>query len=134
MAMDVVADVSAILAVLLDEPERVAIELAAEGNELLAPGCISWEVGNALYGAVKRNRIKVHEALSIYAEFERIPLRQVSVSVPSAIEISSRHRISAYDAYYLECARAQRAPILTLDVGMVKAAKAMKIRIGAIPV
>jgi predicted nucleic acid-binding protein len=132
--MNVVADLSAILAVLLDEPERAAVEMAAEGNELLAPGCVSWEMGNALYGAVKRNRIKVSEALSIYAEFEKIPLRQISVSVASAIEISARHRISAYDAYYLECARAQRAPILTLDAGMLKVAKAMKIKIGGIPV
>jgi predicted nucleic acid-binding protein len=68
--MIIVADVSIIMAVLLNEPERAAIELAATGNELIAPGCVLWEVGNALYGAIRRNRIKVSEALSICAEFD----------------------------------------------------------------
>jgi predicted nucleic acid-binding protein len=130
--MKIVADVSIIMAVLLNEPERAAIERATMGNDLIAPGCVAWEVGNALYGAIRRSRIKVSDALSIYAEFERIPLRQISVDFASAIGISARYRIPAYDAYYLECARAQQAPIVTLDAGMLKVAKAMNIKIGGI--
>jgi predicted nucleic acid-binding protein len=133
-AMNVAADVSIIMAVLLNEPERAAIELAAMGNDLIAPGCVSWEVGNALYGAIRRSQIKVSDALSIYAEFKKIPLRQISVDVAAAIGISAKHKIPAYDAYYLECARAQQAPILTLDARMLKVAEAMNIKIGGIPV
>jgi predicted nucleic acid-binding protein len=130
--MNIVTDVSIIMAVLLNEPERAAIELAVTGKDLIAPGCIAWEVGNALYGAMKRSRISLSDALAICAEFEKIPLRQIGIDFALAIGISTKYKIPAYDAYYLECARAQQAPLLTLDAGMLKVARAMKIKIGGI--
>jgi predicted nucleic acid-binding protein len=127
--MDIVIDVSGILAVLLNEPERPAIELATMGHHLISPGCVRWEVGNALYGAIKRDRIKVQEALSAFEDYERIPIRQVDVDMGAALRIAARHKIPTYDACYLECARAQRTALLTLDDRMMKVAATLKINV-----
>ena len=37
--------------------------------------------------------------------------------------------IYAYDAYYLQCARENELPLLSLDGNMLKIAKAMKITV-----
>jgi predicted nucleic acid-binding protein len=126
--MEIVVDVSAILAVLLNEPERPALELATMGHDLVSPACVAWELGNALYGAIKRARIGVREAISVFSEFNEIPLRQINIDVASAIRIAATHKLPAYDAYYLECARAQRTSVLTLDARMLQVAAKMKIK------
>ena len=46
--MDVVIDTSAIVAVIVDEPERNKIIELTTGNRLICPGSIPWEIGNAL--------------------------------------------------------------------------------------
>ena len=49
-----IIDPSALLAVLLNEKDRLAMEKKSKGFALAAPGCINWEIANALYGAFKR--------------------------------------------------------------------------------
>ena len=126
--MEIVTDVSAVMAVLLNEPERAAVELATLGHDLIAPGCISWEIGNALYGAIKRHRVSEHDALAALAEFGRIPIRHIGIDVGASLRIAAKYRIPAYDAYYLECARSQQTSLLTLDGRMLKVAAEMRIK------
>ena len=45
--MDIVIDISAIVAVIFNEPERKAIIKKTNGQTLIGPGSISWEIGNA---------------------------------------------------------------------------------------
>lgn len=45
--MDIVIDTSAIIAVIVDEPERERIIELTRGNTLIGPGSILWEIGNA---------------------------------------------------------------------------------------
>ena len=45
--MNIVMDSSAIIAVIVAEPERDAIIAATAGHALIGPGSIPWEVGNA---------------------------------------------------------------------------------------
>ncbi len=52
----VVIDTSAIIAVLVSEPERGPIVRATIGQELVAPGSVHWEVGNALSAMLERRR------------------------------------------------------------------------------
>ena len=127
--MEIVTDLSAIMAVLLNEPERPGLELATIGHDLIAPGCIHWEIGNALYGAIKRHRMSERDALSALAEFGRIPIRHIGVDIGASIRIAAKHGIPTYDAYYLECARAQRKALLTLDTRMLRVAGEMEINV-----
>jgi predicted nucleic acid-binding protein len=41
--------------------------------------------------------------------------------------IASEHRLYAYDAYLLECSRARRGPLLTLDRALARVAAKMSI-------
>ncbi len=95
---------------------------ATTGVELLAPGSVHWEVGNALSALLKRKRItlgQAHRALDAYAA---IPLRFIDVDLALSLQIAADHRLYAYDAYLLTCALAQRAPLLTLDRDLQRAA------------
>jgi len=127
MSSQVVIDVSALLAVLLNEPERPLIESATENCILIGPGCVPWEIGNALYTAVKRNRMGVNAAVEVLSAFETVPLRVVDVSLAGALRIAARHKIPSYDAYYLECARTLRVPLLTLDARMRSVAQNLNL-------
>jgi uncharacterized protein with PIN domain len=56
MAANIVTDTSAVLAVLLDEPEKEAVVEATMGSVVCAPASLRWEVGNAATAGVKRRR------------------------------------------------------------------------------
>ncbi|NUM53734.1 MAG: type II toxin-antitoxin system VapC family toxin [Candidatus Hydrogenedentes bacterium] len=113
--MEIVIDTSALLAVILDEPERERIIERTVGHTLVGPGSIPWEVGNAFSALLKRNRISRGEARRGLQLFGEIPLRYVSTNMEQAITIASQERIYAYDAYLIECALRLVAPLLTLD-------------------
>ncbi|MGD0919611.1 MAG: hypothetical protein ABSB22_24490 [Thermodesulfobacteriota bacterium] len=55
--MDIVIDTSALLAVIVAEPERDRIVVAASGHTLIGPGSIPWEIGNAFSAMIKQRRL-----------------------------------------------------------------------------
>ncbi len=122
--MDIVIDTSAILAVLLDEPERPAILAQTTGVTLLAPGSLSWEVGNALASFLKRRRLTLAQALGILRTFGDVAIRTVTIDAGRAVTLASALSLYAYDAYMLEAARQHACALLTLDQGLLRAAAA----------
>jgi len=120
--MDIVIDASAILAVVLNEPERRAIIAAAKGTKLLAPESIPFEIGNAISSLLKRRAIGIAEGIAVYHGFAGIPIRFVQVDLPRAISIAGEEGLYAYDAYLLAIAEAFKAPLLTLDRRLAAAA------------
>ena len=125
--MDIVIDTSALVAVLLSEPERPGLVRATKGAALIAPASVHWEVGNALSAALKRHRVTTAQAQRALAVYERIPVRFVDVELGLALEIAAREAIYAYDAYLLACALIHRAPLLTLDARLARTAAAAAI-------
>jgi len=111
----VVIDTSALLAVLLEEPERPALIIATKGVVLFAPASLPWEVGNALVAATRRRRLTPAEAQRAWTAYERVPLRLVEVDIPRAVGLAIELKLYAYDAYMLEAARQRGLPLLTLD-------------------
>ena len=110
-----VIDTSALLAVLLEEPERPALIAATRGVVLFAPSSLPWEVGNALVAATRRRRLTPAEAQRAWTAYERVPLRLVDVDMPRAVALALDLGLYAYDAYMLEVARQRGLPLLTLD-------------------
>lgn len=110
-----VIDTSALLAVLLEEPERPALIAATAGAVLVAPGSLPWEVGNALVAAVRRRRLTPSEADRAWVAYEAVPLRLAEVDTRRAIAAGLSLGLYAYDAYMLELARQRGLPLLTLD-------------------
>jgi predicted nucleic acid-binding protein len=113
--MDIVIDTSALIAVIVGEPERKRIVEFTTGNTLIGPGSIPWEIGNAFSAMLKQDRLTLHEAQKGLAIFASIPLRYVEPDFVNALKISKQAKMYAYDAYFLDCAIRHKAPLLTLD-------------------
>ena len=120
--MKIVADTNIFLATALNEPEKMAIIAITCGHELIAPEILPFEIGNALSAMVKRERLNRKEGLSAYDETQKIPVELRSIDIRKALTIAGQHKIYAYDAYFLECARAAHSPLFTLDAALKKIA------------
>jgi len=127
--MDIVIDTSALLAVIVGEPERDRIVELTSGHALLVPGAVSWEVGNAFSAMLKQHRLTLAEAQEGLRIFQTIPLRVVKVEMASALSLAHDAGLYAYDAYFLDCAVRHATPLLTLDHGLKKAAKQVGVRL-----
>jgi predicted nucleic acid-binding protein len=113
--MDIVIDTSALIAVIVGEPERNRIVEFTTGNTLIGPGSIPWEIGNAFSAMFRRNRLTIDEARKGLVIFDIIPLRYIKPDFVNALKISKQTNMYAYDAYFLDCAIRHKAPLLTLD-------------------
>ncbi len=125
--MDIVIDTSALIAVIVDEPERDKIIELTTGNTLIGPGSIPWEIGNAFSAMFKRDRLGLEEAKRGLEIFNSIPLRYIEPDFVNAVSISKQTKIYAYDAYFLDCALRQKAPLLTLDSRLKETALNLRI-------
>ena len=127
--MEVVVDASALLAVVLDEPERGSIIDATEGVTLISPSVLPYEIGNALIAMRKRGRIEEEVILAAWRATQRIPVQLVPVEVEAALVLALDHGIYAYDAYYLHCSLSRRRPLIALDGKMREVAKKIGIQL-----
>ena len=125
-----VIDTSAIIAILMDEPEKAAIVECVKGAELVAPRSVHWEIGNAFSAMFKRNRITLDEAKpAALAIYERMSIRFVDVKIVRSLELAEQLDMYAYDAYILACALDLDAPLLTLDKGLANAASPLEFKL-----
>ena len=127
--MEVVADASALLAVVLDEPERGAIIEATKGATLMAPSALPYEVGNALIAMVRRGRIEHEMVLRAWKATQRIPVQLISLDMESALALALANGIYAYDAYYLQCSLSPKRPLVALDRKMREVAEYLGIEL-----
>jgi len=125
--MEYIVDASVLVAVLMNEPEKRNIIELTEDSELLAPGCVPWEIGNALSAMLRRSRISTDVACLMFKTFEKIPIRYVSVEFGNVLQLCGDYQLYAYDAYYLDCARRHYTPILSLDKRLRQVAIALGI-------
>jgi len=127
--MDIVVDTSAIIAVIANEPEKEALVELTTGADLIAPRSVHWEIGNAFSAMLRRERIKVEQAIQAVKLYQQIPIRFVDVELEETLKIADALGIYAYDAYLIRCALKYRAPLISLDRNLVHAAKGMKVKV-----
>ena len=127
--MRVVSDTSVIVAVIAGEPNREKLIELTQGADLVAPPSLHWELGNALAAQIRRGRLTLGQAEHFLRLYQRIPIQFVEVSLAAALEIAQERGIYAYDAYMIACAEKYRCPLLTLDKGLIRAAREAGIEI-----
>jgi Predicted nucleic acid-binding protein, contains PIN domain len=88
--MEIVVDTSVLIAVLTGEATRDHVIARTQGAELLAPGSVHWELGNAFSALLKRRRLKLTEVQAALAAFAQIPIRYVDVDLATALELTDR--------------------------------------------
>jgi predicted nucleic acid-binding protein len=121
--MNYVVDTSIIISVIANERHKNKLVETTEGSDLIAPPSLHWEVGNAFSAMMKRKKISKQKALAALASYREIPIRFSDIELETALGLSAKLNIFAYDAYILGCALKHKYPILTLDKGLMDAAR-----------
>lgn len=127
--MKIIADTNIFIAVALNEPEKADIIQLTEGHELVAPDVLPFEIGNALTALMKKKILKKEEVEFAWEIIQQIPVDLRHTDIKSALRVAINFNLYAYDAYFLKCAETLHSPLLTLDSGMKKVARAMGITI-----
>ena len=94
----------------------------------VAPGLFWHEISNVLTMNEGRRRISQERALSILVRLQMLQLvRDDSQDHYFILELAGKHRLSAYDATYLETAWRRGARLATLDRALASAAAAENV-------
>lgn len=125
--MKLLVDANIFLAVILNEPEKTDIIKLTKSCDLISPEILPYEIGNALSAMLRRNRLSENQLHTCFEIFKRIPVRLVPVDIEKSLQIVSKHKIYAYDSYYLEVASRLNLKLLSLDQKMIKVAQSIDI-------
>lgn len=117
----------AIAAMLVEErtPEaRTILRTALDG--VIVPSLWHLEVGNILLRAERRGTIRTDERIAHMADLAALPMAVDHESPTQAwgatTTLALRHRLTLYDAAYLELALRHRLRLATFDAALARAA------------
>jgi predicted nucleic acid-binding protein len=128
--MEILLDASAIMAVIVDEPESETVIDYTKDAIIVSPNMVSFEIANGLTKMLKKKVINTQEELiRIIDSFERIPIKTVEVNLKESLKIAWKYKIYAYDAFYLETAKRLNVPLLTFDGGMRRIGEELGINV-----
>jgi predicted nucleic acid-binding protein len=93
-------------------------------DEALVPSLWWFEVRNILIVNERRKRLTETDTASFLRDLSRLPLTVDQTPDSSEVlRLARRHRLSAYDAAYLELAQRSGAALATLDNDLIRAAR-----------
>ena len=129
--MTFVPDCSVTMSWVLPDEASAATDRLRESmieGRAFVPALWPVEVGNVLLAATRRRRIAADEWPRICASLEALPIEIDPVSTTrawgAALGLAREHRLSGYDAAYLELAVRMQLPLTTLDQALGAAARA----------
>jgi predicted nucleic acid-binding protein len=106
-----------------EEYPGAAAALARLGDEEAQAPALWWvELRNALLVGERRGRIAESDSTRFLDRISRLPIR-IDRDPQEVLGLARRHRLSAYDASYLELAIRLGAPLITLDSALANAAR-----------
>jgi predicted nucleic acid-binding protein len=126
--MSFVIDASVLLAWLLpdevDERAEAIVRMLAS-TSALAPALWPMEIRNAFLVAERRKRLDPATTRDLIAILSTYPVEiDDGIDLDRATEIARAHRLTIYDAAYLELAVRRRLPLATLDARLAAAGAA----------
>ena len=124
--MHVVVDASAMAAVLLLEPEGPAIRAHCEGETLIAPHLLDYELANVMRTRILRNPNDEVAARALGYVLPQLDIHRVSVPPAEILELSLRTGLTPYDAAYLWLAVHRDAELVTLDRRLATVERALR--------
>jgi predicted nucleic acid-binding protein len=127
--MEIIIDASAVMAVIVKEPERDLVIQLTKGAIILSPDMVIYEIANGLTKMMKKKIIEKERMINAFEYFKRIPMIIIEIDVKKALEIAWEYKIYAYDACYLEVAVRLNLPLLTFDGNMTRVGKELGISI-----
>lgn len=124
--MHVVVDASAIAAVLLLEPEGPTIRAHCDGETLISPHLLDYELANVVRSRIRKNPGDEVAARALTYLLPRLQIRRLSVRPTDILELSLRTGLTPYDASYLWLALQQDAELVTLDRELARVDRALR--------
>jgi predicted nucleic acid-binding protein len=122
-----VLDASTTVAWALDESNRWAAQALTRmrGDPALVPTLWWFELRNALLVNERRGRITERQTARFLRDVERLAITiDNTPDESSVLTLARRHRLTVYDAAYLELALREALPLATLDKALADAAGA----------
>jgi predicted nucleic acid-binding protein len=113
-----------------DEQTPAVMELLDRVTETgaFAPSLWPLEALNGLLTAERRKRVDARRRHRLAGFLRALPVTLDTETADQAwtatVRLAERHRLSVYDAAYLELAQRRKLPLATLDQDLIKAAKA----------
>ncbi len=111
---------------LSEEAARVLEDFLSGSVDLRAPELIVYEVGNALWRAVRRGFVGGEEAAQKFLHFLRLRIAGVKLSEEDWVEIlrwAAENDATYYDAAYVVASKAVGATLLTADGALYEKAR-----------
>lgn len=104
-------------------PFTEAMLSATAQADVWVPALWWLEIGNLLINAQRRQRISAAKRIELLAAAQALRLRvdREPVALATIDVLADRHRLSAYDAGYLELALRRQLPLATLDAALLAA-------------
>lgn len=133
--MTFVLDSSLALAFVLEDeatPETdKVLDSLGHGAVADVPALWQWEVANGLLMAKRRNRITSADVHRHLTRLRKLPIEVDAQALEEAWSstqaLAEKHKLTIYDAAYLETAIRRGVPLGSLDTGLRAAAKAEKV-------
>ena len=124
--MNLVLDASTTIAWALNESCRLAAQTweRMKHDRALVPTLWRFELRNALVVNERRGRITGQQTARLLRNVERLAITIDSTPHESGVlTLARRHRLTVYDAAYLELALRNALPLATLDAMLATAAR-----------
>ena len=123
--MPLVVDASIVLAPGLGEthPKIGSVLARMEEEEWIVPALWWFEVRNGRIVNERRGRVTEQETTQFLREISRSVSTDHSPDEAAIMALARRHRLTVYDAAYLELAMRERVPLATLDAALAAAAR-----------
>jgi predicted nucleic acid-binding protein len=121
----VVVDASALAGLVLPDEDGLAIAQMLASAVPVAPQLIWAEIRNLLLMAERRGRIGagvVEQALAAIGDLGLV--LDVGAGSDRVMDLARRHRLTVYDALYLELALREALPLASADRALIRAAAA----------
>lgn len=117
-----VLDASAAVELLLRTPRGDRIAEALGEEPVVAPELIDVEVLSALARQLRAGELAVFDADVAVEQLRSMPVRRLSHALVLSVVWRLRARVRVADAWYVAFAQALRAPLLTTDARLARAA------------
>jgi predicted nucleic acid-binding protein len=132
----VVVDASVVLPMYVQETGStyaLSVRESLRRDAAIVPAGWPVEVANAFVMAERRGRIAAHDAAAALAAIRVLPFTvarpDIDTTFSAVLAIAREHRLTAYDATYLELAIRERASLATLDDDLRAAAQRAGVRV-----
>jgi predicted nucleic acid-binding protein len=130
--MPFVVDASVAIAWAFNEQQPIAAQARARlrTEEAIVPALWWYELRNVLVLGERRGRLTERDTARFLRNMSRLAISMdSSPSELQVLTLARRHRLTVYDAAYLELAQRQALPLATLDGELATAARTEQVAV-----